>query len=211
MWDKAAVIANYLLVLVGIVGTIVAICTLKKIERQTKAGEDAAKAAKDGAEAALKQADNIVASERAWVLVAPEYDLQFPYFIKLVATNHGRSPAEVIWYDARKPTLKVGEELPSISPHWKGDRQFAHHHWIPPGKSMDENVCDVNFEGEPFISNSATLQDLTNGTQVQWVYGIICYKDTISRSEHETRFCFSFYKLSPKGVLGGPEGYNQVT
>jgi len=61
-WDKAAVFSNYLLALIGIVGIVAAICTLLKLERQTKAGEDAATAA-------LKQAKHSTASERPWVTV----------------------------------------------------------------------------------------------------------------------------------------------
>lgn len=39
-YDKAAVIANLALVLVGIGGIVVAVCTMQKIERQTKAAQD---------------------------------------------------------------------------------------------------------------------------------------------------------------------------
>src|ERR1035441_7531446 len=48
-------IANLILAAVGIVGIVVAICTLIKIERQTAATE--------------KQADHMVASEGSWVTV----------------------------------------------------------------------------------------------------------------------------------------------
>ena len=41
-------VANLSLVLVGVVGIIVAVCTLLKIEKQTKATEEAATAARDG-------------------------------------------------------------------------------------------------------------------------------------------------------------------
>lgn len=39
-WDKAAVLSNYLLIVVGIGGILVACITLGKLERQTKATED---------------------------------------------------------------------------------------------------------------------------------------------------------------------------
>src|SRR6185437_15064231 len=74
MWDKAAVIANYLLVSVGIIGTIIAVSTLKRIERQTKAAEDAAKSGRDAAMAALRQAKHTETTERAWLVIRSSMD-----------------------------------------------------------------------------------------------------------------------------------------
>lgn len=45
-WDKAGVLSNYLLAIIGIGGIVVALRTLRKLERQTKATEDAADAAR---------------------------------------------------------------------------------------------------------------------------------------------------------------------
>jgi hypothetical protein len=63
--------ANLTLVAVGIGGIVVAVCTLKKIERQTKATEDATKIAKENMAA-------LISKERARVRVEPPVnDLSF--------------------------------------------------------------------------------------------------------------------------------------
>jgi hypothetical protein len=57
------------LFIVGVVGTGIALGTLENIERQTKAGETGANAARDGAEAALLNAHwrLFAASRKAWL------------------------------------------------------------------------------------------------------------------------------------------------
>ena len=113
MWDRAAVIANYLLVLVGIVGTIAAICTLKKIERQTKAGEDAAKAAR-------LQAEHTVASERGWLSTETDMENFNPtanssqFYWKVV--NTGKSVVKLISTDARCLVWNGYDPLPDTPP-----------------------------------------------------------------------------------------------
>jgi hypothetical protein len=62
--DRIAWAANLVLVLVGYVGIMLAISTLKKIERQTKYAEAAAEAAAECARAALLQAQAIIHSRK---------------------------------------------------------------------------------------------------------------------------------------------------
>jgi hypothetical protein len=69
-YDIALFWANIALAFVGTVGIVVGICTLRILKRQTEATEDAAVAAKNGAEAALLQAKHTVKSERAWLTIA---------------------------------------------------------------------------------------------------------------------------------------------
>jgi hypothetical protein len=61
-WDKAAILANYLLVAIGILGVFYAARTLDKLERQTKGAENAA-------EAALRQVEVAVLKERARIAI----------------------------------------------------------------------------------------------------------------------------------------------
>jgi hypothetical protein len=64
-WDKAGIIANYLLVAVGLGGVIAAVRTLSVIRRQTNLSEVGAIAAKESAEAASRQIQMIKDKERA--------------------------------------------------------------------------------------------------------------------------------------------------
>ncbi len=82
--------ANLLLVAVGIGGIIVACLTLRKIERQTKAGENAA-------QAAFLSAQAVVNSERAWLDIECTHVCleKSPTLYRILVNNHGKSPAFV--------------------------------------------------------------------------------------------------------------------
>lgn len=64
-WDKAGILANYLLVAVGLAGVVAAGLTLRVIRRQTNLSEVAAFAAKESAEAAFQQIQMMKDKERA--------------------------------------------------------------------------------------------------------------------------------------------------
>jgi hypothetical protein len=64
-WDKAGILANYLLVAVGLAGVVTAVGTLKVIRRQTNLSEVAAFAAKESAEATIQQIQMMKEKERA--------------------------------------------------------------------------------------------------------------------------------------------------
>ena len=95
-WDDAG-IATWVLVLVGIVASIIAVRTLADLREQTDATFIAATAAQDNATVARLNATALINSERAWVdgeLMALSDGLYAPKFV-----NHGRTPAEMLsWH-----------------------------------------------------------------------------------------------------------------
>jgi len=109
---------------IGLAGTIIAVRTLRVIERQTKAAEDAAEAAKNNAQA-------VINSERAWVV--PELhphsyqgkdgrwyaEDRVPFstadvlagkhlIYSLRVTNRGKTPAQLLKFDTGYVTLAEG-------------------------------------------------------------------------------------------------------
>jgi hypothetical protein len=68
-WDKVGILANYLLVAVGLAGVVTAVGTLKVIRRQANLSEVAAFAAKESAEAAIQQIQMMKEKERARIEV----------------------------------------------------------------------------------------------------------------------------------------------
>ncbi len=95
-YDKAAFWINVVLAVIGICGIVAAVLTIRKLERQTKATEDSAKAA-------LLNAQALITSERPWLLISiesygvsleDETPLSPVYIVK--ARNQGRTPAELI-------------------------------------------------------------------------------------------------------------------
>jgi hypothetical protein len=81
---------------VGYAGIMLAVSTLKKIERHTSAVEAAAAAAVDATHAWSLQAQAIVNAERPWLLIGVEPTPGIDNSFNITATNRGRSPATIV-------------------------------------------------------------------------------------------------------------------
>lgn len=88
--------AYVLLAALGYVGIILAVSTLRKIERHTYAAGIAAEAAAEAAHAALLNAQAIIHSERPWILISVEPSAEKLNSFTVIATNRGRTPASII-------------------------------------------------------------------------------------------------------------------
>jgi hypothetical protein len=216
-------IANIALVMVGAGGIWVAVCTLKKIERQTKAGEDAAKAAKDGARAALAQANHMITAERAWLVVeaamadftpSVAVNMTFRWSIR----NGGRTPAKIIGTQCVYQMV-FQDELTSLPP----DPVFpssveAEGLLLVPGGSEFFSVYLVDSEGRIIPKLGEKDRDgIWYGIFYLRAYGHVKYFDTFG-NERESRFCQ--YYVSPdksktnngfQHLLGIPAAYRQHT
>lgn len=110
VYDIAVIWADFALVVVGAIGIVVGIRTLCILKRQAKANVVAARAA-------LKQANHMVAAERAWLLISAEKsnqkwseDRSFYWTIK----NVGRTPARLIATQARCEIMEsLGDPPPT--------------------------------------------------------------------------------------------------
>jgi hypothetical protein len=70
--DRISWAAYLVLAILGYVGIMLALSTLKKIERQTAAAETAAKASAESAQIALLHARSLIAAERPWIMISVE-------------------------------------------------------------------------------------------------------------------------------------------
>ncbi|MGC2161376.1 MAG: hypothetical protein WA634_05690 [Silvibacterium sp.] len=101
MLNWLASAANCALVVVGIVGVIIAIFTLRKVERQTKATEIAAQATKQSVEVALTQTQVMKDRERAILAIRgldipellPSLENEQAIVVTLYAANEGATKA----------------------------------------------------------------------------------------------------------------------
>jgi hypothetical protein len=174
-WEIAGLIVNFAVACVAIRGVFIALDTLGKLERQTKASE--------------KNAEALIRSERAWITVKAEGDILCGTF-KAIASNQGRTPATVIsWeygYDFTSP--EKNWELPptpiyfSPMPWMRGILIAPQNHF--PAVHSPEAIYNA------LISRASPLDQLC-------IYGRITYWDTFSeRTEAdkpcETRWCFRF-------------------
>src|SRR5258708_26929377 len=170
-------VPNIGLFFVGIIGSGIALSTLFKIERQTKAGEDAAKAA-------LLSAQAVINAERPWLLVMIESGEGPMGGFNIFVKNKGRTPAMItaaymgcvrvkdISHLPKEPPYKTGsmvqnlivipDEKPLI---WWFDGRMLN-------RMLGEDARIPSWEGQTFVFGKILYRDLA---------------DPISDRIHETR------------------------
>jgi hypothetical protein len=211
--DRIAWGAGLILVLAGIAGTGIGVCTLWVLRRQTKANWAAAKAA-------LKQANHIVTSERAWVLVCKialtagaidHLEGSKQCFVSCAGKNYGKTPARVLGMNVLLASGPIAD----------------------PEKSWDENLYDFSGKDTPkwiivpsipkpmyglvkgFTTKPGDELPTPSVGEAYFVHGIIRYWDAFSETDRFTRFCYREDRdgsLLGKGWhIAGGERCNQET
>lgn len=189
---------NILLVVIGFGGLIAAFFTLRKLERQTKATEDAAKAS-------LVQAEHIIANERPFLMIeASGYDA-----IEFHAVNRGKSPAQIIFFN-NFPNLNT----PLVGEEWSPTRYYGGGYdvegmevinvqWIAPDASMLIGTYTLRAlrEGDP-----QRWDEVDNLRRQMYLWSSIKYRGLSGSKIYESRYC---YLVRPAGpLMAGPPGLN---
>jgi hypothetical protein len=179
-------LANIRLFIVGIFGTRVALRTLKNIERQTKTGEDAANAAKDGAKAALLNAQAVINAERPWLLVIIESVNGPMGGFNIFVKNKGRTPAMIAAMHIGCVRVKNISHLPKEPPYGLGSMvedlivmtdEKPLIRWIGDGamsQMLKEDAHIPAWEGQTFIFGRVIYRDLADPTpdrihETRWI------------------------------------------
>ena len=166
-WKEAfepAYVANWGLVVIGVAAGVVAWQTLTRIADQAKSGRvaadaarDAAKAANTSAEAALRNAQAVIDAERAMILVNHNAPAGWDTWIfQFEATNHGKSPAEILWFDFQATVLDRDSPLPEKPSYVdKTNYLFVHREW---GSAPKTHCCGRLQCPRNCIHGSGTLE-----------------------------------------------------
>ncbi len=171
----------------------------------------AAQAAKNSADAALKQANHIVTSERAWIIAnldtAPSaVDADVPVKIFPKIRNAGKTPAFLIEKSESSQTLDSGTSLPDgpIYPtpeKWEGDGVP-----LAPNEVLPIFLRGIEFDRTP--------REMFLHGKVVWVWGYVKYRDAFE-NDRETRYCYSYEIASTLEMIAyylvGPTAYNRTT
>jgi hypothetical protein len=193
-WDKVRspdILPKWILMLVGIVGTIIAVITLFCIKSQMKDTNRALHWAKRSAIAAKKSANALINSERAWIFADIEPTLgqnQFTgdnttsIYIRVRCKNVGRSPA---WITQIRARFEIVETLPDTPPLEVFDMVHAEPQPMAPGGDFITNDATLTTQG---------IQGLDKVTaEIAVVYGVVLYRDTFA-DNYRTTFG---YRLIP--------------
>jgi hypothetical protein len=106
------------------------------IEKQNTATETQLKISEKSAEAAMLSAKSMISAERSWLIITTGPTGIDPLNFDIHATNHGNSPAEILWVFCDQVILDFGIQLPDEPEYGATNIIFAHRQWIPSGASF---------------------------------------------------------------------------
>jgi hypothetical protein len=217
---------NVGLFVIGFGGIIIAICSLRKIERQIATAE----------RSVTTGVRQFAAENRPWILIPWGDDsakIGEPHLIPAESVsqkekrrthcmfpvrNYGRSPARVISEKAQLQIGPSGAIVPDITAYELGgadhnDFIFAH-------------TATIYAEAELFPGTFITPEQksaIDGGTSFLWLCGFLRYKDSLGIDEtpefkpieYETRFCYLWETRTnapkPYWRMAGPAQYNRAT
>jgi hypothetical protein len=208
--------ANLALALFAYAGIMLALSTLRKIERQTRSGEAAAEAALQIAQAALASAQAIAQSERPWLSIAIKPSMTVENSFTVMATNCGRTPARIV--ATAEQTVIVSEEqgLDALPEYPVGDpRDRSQPLFLLPGESTSiKSFCRDDAKG--ICPSEEKFKRIERWEEKIFIYGKIVYEDTVSpanEQRHETAWCCWYIHGRQRSglVFAGPPAYNSHT
>lgn len=216
MHERIAWAANIILVILGYVGIMLALSTLKKIERQTKYGEEAAAAAAKSAHAALLHAEAIVTAERPWILVAAEPSPGSRNAFAVIARNRGRTPARVVAIPYKIEFAEDESHLPDVPQYQDGNPGIP---FVPivllPGESSQITTISRD-DVESLCGSSERFNRVENWEERIFLFGRVTYHDLISPQDehvHQSAWCFWYIHGHQNSGLvpAGLRNYNMHT
>jgi len=211
--DKVLWGAEIVLVILGYTGVLLALKTLKYIQRQTEFGVSAAQAALQCANAALESSQAIVDSGRPWIVITVEPFLSVEHGFKVMATNRGRTPARILAKADCVLMAKDETELPTPPDYDSGKSATPFEPIILlPGETAGIRPFRRS-DVRSYCSSDEQLKRLERWEEKLFVYGRVIYRDLISpmdQPNHETDWC-CWYVYGDKDalVLAGPPEYNK--
>lgn len=184
--------SNWALFIVGVGTAIFAFRSLPLIRRQTKATEDAAKAA-------LLNAQAVIHSERPWVTLSireEEVDV-FSFHLK----NVGRTPAEILHVIVYEDRIPLEEKIPDTPPCKNIITLIGEPPLLAPGEPWEFDHLRMSGIGASFDYGEDELLIKTGSLRLLR-YGIVTYRNTLDPDKShlgETKFCCT-YNFFPKGL-----------
>jgi len=214
--DRILWAAYLVLALVGYAGVMLAVSTLRKVERHTAAAQVAAAAAADTAQAALLHAQSIVQAERPWLMITVEPTLGVENSFNVTATNRGRSPATIT--SALDQLLFASDEV-----HLPGASEFEPAEPKAPFRPIvllsGEYAAIKTFKRDDvkeLCGSGEKFKSVEDWEERIYLRGRVVYNDLIApagKEAHETNWCCWYIHGRQKSalVLAGPPELNSHT
>lgn len=214
--DRIAWGAMIVLAFLGYVGILLALRTLKSIERHTENGATTAQAALDAAQAALEQTQAMVRSERPWIVITVEPFLTLQNSFKVMATNRGRTPARIIGTVDRVTIAADEKHLPQEADYENPESSTKPESIILlPGESAGIRAFSRD-DVRGICKTAETLERIKLWQDSIFLYGRVAYVDMISPQDdqiHQTDWCCRYIHGEKNSALmiAGPPEYHKHT
>jgi hypothetical protein len=208
--------ATIVLAVLGYVGIMLALRTLKSIDKHLVAGTSTTQAAMDSANAALALAQAIASSERPWIVVTVEPFLTMENSFKVMASNRGRSPARIV---SSLDQVKIVADEKSLPAEPEFDKVDAGDEPEPivllPGEAT--GIWALNRSDLATICKAPdVLKRVERWQDTLFLYGRIQYMELTAagdKAPHETYWCCRYIhgEKSSALVMAGSPAYNKHT
>ncbi len=208
--------ATIVLAVLGYVGIMLALRTLKSIDRHLVAGNSTTQAVMDSANAALALAQAIASSERPWIVVTVEPFLTMENSFKVMASNRGRSPARII---SSVDQVKIAVDETALTKPPEFPKVEAGDEPEPivllPGEAT--GIWALNRDDLGAICKSPeVLKKVELWQETLFLFGRIQYLELSAVGDkmmHETYWCCRYIhgEKSSALVMAGPPEYNKHT
>jgi hypothetical protein len=229
--DKRMVNYTRILMIVGVVGTLIALGTLFLIKKEVGAAVTALTHSDKIATAATNAANALMVSDRAWILIKKTITqdrIQDPYLPSaeemmapgrqpnciFYLKNYGKTPGRMV---AWRYELQLGpspDVPPDVTVYATNNLPNATPDLIPQGTSVAQ---EARFRTWPTLGTQE-FAEIATGNMFLWLCGIIRYEDTFERgteSLHETRSCYLWETRmntpTPAWMPAGPAQYTRAT
>jgi uncharacterized membrane protein YidH (DUF202 family) len=190
---------NIALVIAGFAGIIVAVCTLRKIERQTKAAEVNIQA--------------LVSTERAWIVISVDSVVAGEF--RFWAKNEGKTPARVVSIWSCNIPLRREETL-TIPPDEQTSESLLQSPpcLIPPAAKRIIWQCTVADFQKASGGGTEEQSFFGRGFVLAYIFGRIRYFDVLDTKAtvaHETRWLYWLMPLEDALPFADPTRPDQNT
>lgn len=212
--DRVAWGSGIVLAVLGYVGIMLGLRTLKSIDRHLVSSGATSQAALESANAALALAEAIASSERPWIVVTVEPFLTMENSFKVMASNRGRSPARIVASQDQTKVTVDETQLPATPEFDKRDPADEREPIVLlPGEAT--GIWAFNREDLPAICKSSeVLKKVERWSETVFLYGRIMYLDLNAppdKQTHETFWCCRYIHGEKNSalVMAGPPAYNK--
>ena len=208
--------ATLVLVILGYAGVMIALRILKQIQSQSLLAEDMAQAARDSAQAACMNAQAVLNAQRPWLWITVGPSPEGPGHFRILATNRGTYPAEVVSTSDRIGILVDESCLPKQPEYSKKDSDYLP---VPvlvmPGESIPIQTfarADLKW----ICRTEESLQRVQLQLDTIFIYGKVVYRSVAgspAMPNYETGWCCRYIHEGHADdvVLAGPAQYRKCT